>query len=957
MPELKPDSPILEGLMSGQCYADHDGVRCYPAIHLETGDKYIIKVISIPASSVQAEALYLTGAVTDAEDAKRYFRTLADGVVDEARILNELSLLEGFVGCERVELEEDPESGGYLVYLLTPYREAIEAALCQGTMTQLQALNMGLDLCAALAACRRSGYMYVDLKPANIYLNENGSYCIGDLGFISLKGLKYASLPGKYHSSYTAPEMADCFTELNETLDIFALGMVLYHAYNGGELPFEGTAPAELIAPPMYADYELAEIILKACHPDPSQRWQDPAQIAQALTGYMQRNSIEDAPIVPPPPVEEPEEEMEVPTEDTEEFLPEMSEEELATALAEEEPPQSTEQEELEMIAALAAEDSSPEVNVLTGSEEDGQLDEASDEETAQMLAQAEELMYLVPPEPVVAPEAVHVPDPASPAPEADAAEEAASDGAENQEAPENTEPAPAHTPHTRKKKKFPWTKLCVALIVLLILASIGFGGYYYYSTVYLQYVDAIQITGTDSSATVTVVSRIDESLLEVVCTDSYGNSHPQPLKNGTATFDNLNPQTRYTVSLRISGFHELRGEVSDHFTTATQTEILTFNASVGPVDGSVNLSFTFTGPEPESWKVIATADGQPTLTEEFTGNAVTVSGLTVGSRYTFLLEPVGELYMAGQTQVEFTAVNILFAQEPQIVECHDGMLKVVWSSPAGETVESWTLRCYNATGYDVTVTTTDLEYIFQDVDLSAATTVEITAAGMIKSVSVSICANPITIWDYTLAPDEEGNLLLSWNCTPGTPECGWVLAWTLDGAPQQAITCEDASALIPIAIPGGSYEFILTAPDGTRIYNNTYSASLPEAEPFAAYKLTVADMTIKTFRAPNKKNWTYKDVGTSCLTSEFTLDQEAYVMLSFKKAMGSSKNPVKVTYVLHSADGTFISTESAEFVWNNMWVKKHCILQLPVPATTGEFVMTVYFDGMLLCELPLAIT
>ena len=50
LPELKPDCPIMDGLIAGQCFAEHDGVHCFPAIRRETGEKYIIKVITIPAS-------------------------------------------------------------------------------------------------------------------------------------------------------------------------------------------------------------------------------------------------------------------------------------------------------------------------------------------------------------------------------------------------------------------------------------------------------------------------------------------------------------------------------------------------------------------------------------------------------------------------------------------------------------------------------------------------------------------------------------------------------------------------------------------------------------------------------------------------------------------------------------------------------------------------------------------
>lgn len=51
---------------------------------------------------------------------------------------------------------------------------------------------------------------------------------------------------------------------------------------------------------PIYADYELAAIILKTCAPRPEDRFQTPAELKQALVYYMQRNEVSDTLIVPP---------------------------------------------------------------------------------------------------------------------------------------------------------------------------------------------------------------------------------------------------------------------------------------------------------------------------------------------------------------------------------------------------------------------------------------------------------------------------------------------------------------------------------------------------------------------------------------------------------------------------------------------------------------------------------
>ena len=80
MSEPKLISPLLDGFSMGSAISAHDGVRCYPALRENSDKKYIVKIISIPASQVQLDALLLTGAYSDPTSAMEYFKELSDGV-------------------------------------------------------------------------------------------------------------------------------------------------------------------------------------------------------------------------------------------------------------------------------------------------------------------------------------------------------------------------------------------------------------------------------------------------------------------------------------------------------------------------------------------------------------------------------------------------------------------------------------------------------------------------------------------------------------------------------------------------------------------------------------------------------------------------------------------------------------------------------------------------------------
>lgn len=319
MNELKMISPLLNNIIAGDAISDHNGIRCYPAMNEKTNEKYIIKVISIPSSQTQLDALLLTGALKDEASALQYFEERARELVQELEAIQQLARQEGFLPFVGYQVAAKENAVGFDVYILTQYKRSLERQISKKPLSQLDALNLGLDICSALSACRRNGYLFVNLKPNNIYISDSGEYRIADLGLIPLKSLKYAILPEHYIGDYTAPEIADAFSPLNESVDVYAAGAILFSIYNGGVMPdkINPTAPA-------YADDELAQILLKAIDPDPANRWENPAQMGQMLVSYMQKNGAFDIPIIPPIP--EPEPEIAEPAKETSSDISEMLE-------------------------------------------------------------------------------------------------------------------------------------------------------------------------------------------------------------------------------------------------------------------------------------------------------------------------------------------------------------------------------------------------------------------------------------------------------------------------------------------------------------------------------------------------------------------------------------------------------------------------------------------------------
>lgn len=292
-------SPILDGFTLGQLLTQSDTATFYIVTQNHTHQRYLLKIISLPASTQQLDRLLMSGAFAGPAEINAYYKEQVKDILRNVQVLRHMATVGGFLDYDCVQVVASEDGKGYEVYLLCPLRQVLPYQLQREDLTHADVVNLALDLCASLTVCRRSGYCYTNLKPGNVF-RHGSHYHIGDLGFLPLYEIGRIPLPEHYRSSYSPPELMDGTRPINDTCDVYALGLILYQAYNGGILPGNDAVFGRLLLPPKYADYEMAEIILRACAPDPSIRWQGPEQMGLALMRYAQRNGMRNEPIIPP---------------------------------------------------------------------------------------------------------------------------------------------------------------------------------------------------------------------------------------------------------------------------------------------------------------------------------------------------------------------------------------------------------------------------------------------------------------------------------------------------------------------------------------------------------------------------------------------------------------------------------------------------------------------------------
>ena len=1012
----KSVSPLLDNILIGDAISEHHGIRCYPAMHKDTGDKYIVKVISLPPSQTQVDALKLAGVVSDDDSIRHYFQERSLETITEIETLQALSRHEGFMPCEGYQLEPSEDGLGFDIYMLSPYRRSLERQFTKRPFTQLDAINLGMDICSALMACRRNGYLFVNLKPNNIYLTPNGEFKISDLGFLNMGNLKYATIPSQYISDYTAPEMKDAFATPNTSIDIYALGAILYSVYNGGVLP---SVDADVPPAPQYADEELAAIIVKACSKNPEDRWEDPAQMGQALVNYMQKNGAEDLPIVPPAPVEP-----EISASDEQEADREIQSIAALIADVEDEPvaeeasmtdaePESDASideepvcEDTEQLTDAPAEedpeadDSIAEISALVtdalSSQDEASVDAADDdvpaEETAEeaaaeddgeemgetesedapitesddendidaIIAQADALAALEVPSPVVPAEPSDIAeleaalateitecseeapaDDVDEIPQDDSAEDSADDSVDDSDEYDEGEEEP--------RRRSPVLKILLAVLIVLLLAA---GAFCFYKFYYMKTVDDIQLEGKQDRLTVFVTSEAEDSLFNVTCTASDGTKTVVPLINGMVEFSGLAPDTEYTITVGVNGFHGINGDITDTYHSPAETEIIDCTVVTGNMLGSAVISFNVEGPDSEHWVLTYKAEGDTQeQTVTFAGHTHTLMGLEKDVVYTGVITPVEDLYLVESAPISFTTTDLIQASDLHISSFEGNALTAQWTAPEEFTVTGWTVICTNDAGFKKSIETAETTATFTDLDMTKAYSVDVIAVGQSMKQSVSIGANAVTVKNIQADSSTTGVLKLSWEATT-IPDGGWVVHYTAGDCPTEFTqACSENSVSILPVIPATEYKIVIKAADDSAVACPLYTYTTPDAVNFSAVyggdAVNNGNLQFSMCKTPAKADWEHSDVKGSDYTTRFSAGQKASFVVFLNKVYGKNYDDFYISYVVKGEDGSIIDISSVKTAWTNMWYKNYCELDMPfMPADAGKYTVTIYFNG-----------
>ncbi len=211
----------------------------------------------------------------------------------------------------------------YIVMEYVEGRTLREVLTHEGRLTQRRAIEIVIDVCAALDYSHRQSIVHRDIKPGNVMITRDGSVKVMDFGIARAIAQSTATVTQTAAvmgtAQYLSPEQARG-EKVDARSDLYSTGVVLYELLTG-QPPFQGDSPlavayqhvGEDAVPPSDLESDLADdvdaVVMKALAKNPANRYQSAGEMTDDLGRLLSGRRVlatpllrEPAPRPAPPP-------------------------------------------------------------------------------------------------------------------------------------------------------------------------------------------------------------------------------------------------------------------------------------------------------------------------------------------------------------------------------------------------------------------------------------------------------------------------------------------------------------------------------------------------------------------------------------------------------------------------------------------------------------------------------
>jgi serine/threonine protein kinase len=207
----------------------------------------------------------------------------------------------------------------YIVMELLQGRTLRQLVEQEGALPPARVAHVVEQIASALDYAHRRGFVHRDVKPDNIFVDDDDRVTLTDFGIAKAAWGTQLTKTGMLIGTpeYMSPEQAQG-EAVGPATDIYALGIVAYQMLSG-RVPFEGTTPHAILykqvhdpPPPVGSAWSglpaaMDSVLNAALAKEPRARYASAGQFAQALTtaiggGVPVPTAVRPAMPVPPPP-------------------------------------------------------------------------------------------------------------------------------------------------------------------------------------------------------------------------------------------------------------------------------------------------------------------------------------------------------------------------------------------------------------------------------------------------------------------------------------------------------------------------------------------------------------------------------------------------------------------------------------------------------------------------------
>lgn len=275
-----------------------------------------VKIVTVPRDQNAWNERENTNSNMPRATLIRSFEEDRDSCLEEIRLMRKLNSCPSIVSYydnvlveDKLKLRDGATVPQWVILVEMEYLMPLVQWRKTNQVLPTDILRLGIELCSALETCEDSQILHRDIKEDNVYVDRHDDFRLGDFG----ASRQLAASNAKTTAGtplYMAPEVYSPKLFSGEgyayRADIYSLGILLYYFANHFRFPFEPVdlskpisgeerneayhrrMGGETMPPPVDVPPELAEVILKACQYQPSDRYAHASEFKAALTAVQE---------------------------------------------------------------------------------------------------------------------------------------------------------------------------------------------------------------------------------------------------------------------------------------------------------------------------------------------------------------------------------------------------------------------------------------------------------------------------------------------------------------------------------------------------------------------------------------------------------------------------------------------------------------------------------------------